>query len=77
MQRLRGNEVAVRLGVSVTKFYRMVRLGEFPEGQYISSRHVFWDEDVVEAWMSAKRQVQREQVQKIIAAKFGQTTGHE
>lgn len=51
---LRAKMVQDRIGCGNSKFYELLKNGEFPPGIRIGSRSVGWRESQVEAWIASR-----------------------
>ncbi|CAA2140296.1 hypothetical protein HYPP_01869 [Hyphomicrobium sp. ghe19] len=51
---LRAKAVQDRIGCGNSKFYELLKAGEFPPGIRIGSRSVGWRESQVEAWIASR-----------------------
>jgi prophage regulatory protein len=50
---LKARDVYGRLGICRSKFYDMVRDGEFPSGVRITTQRVGWRESAVDDWINS------------------------
>lgn len=51
---LRAKTVQERIGCGNSKFYELLKAGDFPPGIRIGSRSVGWRESQVEAWIASR-----------------------
>ena len=51
---LRAKAVQDRIGCGNSKFYELLKTGEFPPGVRIGSRSVGWRESQVESWINTR-----------------------